>query len=147
MVRVARPVTRISLQEGGYDANRYVSGNIEVGILKQFNVTFDYARQHLIFEPNLNYAKPEVFNGSGLRLHADDDAGWTVTDVYAGSAAELTGMRKGDKVLSINGKTRAELDRAALRQIFTGPDGTPVNMTLRSGDAEREVFFKLHDVL
>jgi hypothetical protein len=37
-------ITRISLQDGGYDADRYVSGNIEMGILKQFNVTFDYAR-------------------------------------------------------------------------------------------------------
>ncbi len=82
IVRVSKPVTRFSLQDSGYDADRYVSGNIEMGILKQFNVTFDYARQRLIFEPNLNYGKPDVFNRTGLRLKAADDDGWTVIAIY-----------------------------------------------------------------
>ncbi len=146
VVRVTRPVTRISLQEGGYDANRYVSGNIEVGILKQFNVTFDYARQRLIFEPNLGYGKVDVFSVSGLHLHAEDD-GWTVTDVYAGSAADAAGIRKGDKVVRVNGKARAQLDRGAMHQILTGPEGTVVSLTLRTAAADREVSFALRDAL
>ena len=52
VIQVSRPVTRISQQQGGFDANRYVSANIGIGILRQFNVTFDYPRQRIIFERN-----------------------------------------------------------------------------------------------
>ncbi len=42
--------TRLSQQKGGFDADRYVSGNIGIGILQQFNLIFDYSRQQIIFE-------------------------------------------------------------------------------------------------
>ena len=80
-VRVSQPLARISLQRGGYDADRYVSGNIEMGILKQFNVTFDYARQQIILERSHFYGQPDIFNRSGMGLKRDDPAGWKVTAV------------------------------------------------------------------
>jgi len=49
--------TRLSQQKGGFDADRYVSGNIGLGILKQFNLVFDYSRQQIILEKNRNYVK------------------------------------------------------------------------------------------
>ena len=42
VLSVHEPVTRISLQTSGFDANREVSANIGLGILQQFNLTFDY---------------------------------------------------------------------------------------------------------
>jgi hypothetical protein len=51
------PATRLSQQKGGFDADRYVSGNIGLGILKQFNLIFDYSRQQIILEKNQNYVK------------------------------------------------------------------------------------------
>lgn len=43
-------LTRLSQQKGGFDADRYVSGNVGIGILKQFNLIFDYSRQRIILE-------------------------------------------------------------------------------------------------
>ena len=67
-LQVHDPVTRLSLQKGGFDADRYVSGNVGIEILKQYNLIFDYSRQQIIFEKNRNYGKKDVYNRTGLQL-------------------------------------------------------------------------------
>lgn len=57
-VEVYNPVTEISLQKKGALVSPYVAGNIGAGVLKRFNITFDYPHQQLIFEPNANHDKP-----------------------------------------------------------------------------------------
>jgi hypothetical protein len=146
-VRVSQPVTRISLQQGGYDADRYVSGNIEMGILKQFNLTFDYVRQQIILERSHFYGQPDIFNRSGMGLQRDDTNGWHVTAAYAGGPAEVAGIHKGDEVISVEGKTSAMLETDALRNILIGPVGSKLHLTIRSGTTTRRVLVILRDVL
>ncbi len=146
VVHVEKPVTRISLQHGGYDADRYVSGNIGIGILKQFNVTFDYARQRLILEPNHAYGLPDVFNRSGLRLTPKDGV-WMVDAVYKGGAGEAAGVHVGEVVVAIEGEPQSKVDRAALQAIMTGPVGTPVRLDFRAGQTTRTVTLELRDIL
>lgn len=145
--RVSQPLARISLQQGGYDADRYVSGNIEMNILKQFNVTFDYARQQIILERSHFYGQPDIFNRSGMGLKRDNTAGWQVTAVYAGGPAEASGIHQDDAVLSIEGKTSTTLDSAALHDIMIGPAGSALHLTVRSGTTTRDVTLILRDVL
>ncbi len=146
VVRVSRPITQISLQKGGFDADRYVSGNIEIGILKQFNVTFDYSRRRIIFEPNHHFGEPDVFNRSGMVLEAAR-GGWRVVFVGAGGPAERAGVRMGDEVLAIDGKLAVGLTSPAIRAIMVAPVGTGVGLTLRSGGRDRYVTLTLRDVL
>lgn len=146
VAHVSRPVTRISQQQGGFDADRYVSANLGLGILKQFNLTFDYPHQRIILEPNHRYGAPDVFDRSGMRLKAGI-AGWTVEAVYPEGAAERAGMRRGDTVLSINGKGRADLDAVALHETMTGPIEQPVELRVRAGGSEHITVIRLRDVL
>lgn len=146
-VRVSQPLARISLQQGGYDADRYVSGNIEMGILKQFNVTFDYARQQIILERSHFYGQPDIFNRSGMSLKRDEPTGWKVTAVYAGGPAESAGIHQDDVILSIDGKSSATLDSAALHDVLIGPAGSTLHVTVRSGTTTHDVAVILRDVL
>jgi C-terminal processing protease CtpA/Prc len=123
-----------------------VSGNIEIGILKQFTITFDYARQRLIFEPNRNYGKPDVFDRSGMRLRTEGDR-WTVTLVYPGGAAQQAGIHQGDVVLRINGKSAEVLDRYAVHELFTGPTGTRIGLSMGAGASMRDISLQLRDIL
>ena len=86
-VEVHDPLTRISLQHAGFDANRNVSANIGLGILRQFNLTFDYARQRLILERSHFFGGRDVLNRTGFRLKRDGD-GSTITTVYSDSPAQ-----------------------------------------------------------
>jgi hypothetical protein len=145
-VRVSRPITRISQQQGGYDADRYVSGNIEIGILKQFNVTFDYARQRLILEPNRFYGQLDVFNRSGMRLE-NNSPGWRVASIFPGGPAERAGIHQGDIIVAIEKKPGKTFDGAAIHDIMVGPVGSTVRLTVRSSTATRHVKLTLRDVL
>ncbi len=146
LLHVDKPVTRISTQQSGFDANRYVSANLGMGVLKQFNLTFDYARQRIILEPNHLYGVPDVFSRSGLRLDADG-AGWKVVQVFAGGAGERAGVREGDRIAAIDGRTRPQLDRSELRAKFLAPVGTHVELQVVRDGGESTMTLTLADVL
>ncbi len=143
---VHAPITRISLQNSGFDANRDVSANIGLGILKQFNVTFDYARQRVILEPNSLYNQKDIFNRSGLRLKRDA-AAWSVTAVYAGSPAAEAGIKPGDVVERIDDQSPERLDQEQLAVKMKAPIGTKLYLLVRSTEGERRVLLILRDLI
>ena len=144
LVQAHDPVTRISLQQSGYDANRDVSANIGIGILEQFNLTFDYPRQRIIFEPNHLYGQHDVFNRAGFRV-ARGAAGWTVSTVYQGGPAEQAGVKQGDVVSAIDDRPADTMDLDAIWAKLKGPDGALLRLRLAS--APQEVTIRLHDML
>ena len=145
VAEVHEPVTRISLQHEGFDANRNVSANIGLGILRQFNLTFDYPRQRLILEPNHFFGQRDVFNRTGLRLQRDA-AGWAITNIYPGSPAAQAGLKAGDHILTINGRIASELSEDELDAVLKGPVGTKLTAKLRSAIGRRSVTLELRDV-
>jgi hypothetical protein len=151
---VSHPVTRISTQETGFDANQYVSGNIGIGILKQFNITFDYSRHQLILERNHSYGQPDVFDESGLASTSSDDTGWHVRAVYDGSPAANAGIHAGDVITRINGKTPRDLDmpRGSFDEhwdmLRNGPPGSTLQLEVKNADGTtRLVTITLKDIL
>jgi hypothetical protein len=146
LLHVDKPVTRISTQQSGFDANRYVSANLGMGVLKQFNLTFDYARQRIILEPNHLRGQPDIFSRTGLRLEGDD-TGWRVVQVFAGSAAERAGVLDGDRIVAIDGRSRSKLDRAALKAKFVQSVGTPVEFVIVRDGIESTKTLTLAEVL
>lgn len=146
LLEVHDPVTRISLQHEGFDADRDVSANIGLGILRQFNLTFDYPRRRLILTPSHYYGQKDVFNRSGMVL--DWNAGvWSVTGVYPGSPAADAGVKVGDVLTGIDGKPAGAFDRATLRALLKGPLGTKLQLDVRTAGTERHVTLTLRDVL
>ncbi len=145
-VEVKGPITRLSMQQGGFDANRYVSGNIGVGIIKQFNVTFDYARQRIIFEKNRQYGVPDVYNRSGLKLHAHGTR-WTVEEVELGGPADTLGFVVGDEIITIDGKDASAINRDALNHMFSQKPGTVVTIVLLVGKSNRICRLILKEIL
>lgn len=146
LLRVEKPVTRISTQQSGFDANRYVSANLGMGVLKQFNVTFDYARQRIILEPNHLHGLPDAFNRGGMRLEGAGE-GWKVASVVPGAAAERAGLKAGDIVVTIAGRTRPLLDRAAVKTVFAAPVGSAVELRIQRDGVTSTTTVTLADVL
>jgi hypothetical protein len=143
---VARPIANLSTQSSGFDAHRYISGNIGFGILHRFNVTFDYARQRIILERNSHYGEPDIYSRSGLRFDPGP-AGLAVDLVIPDSPAVDAKIQVGDVVTAINGAPASSFDRGARRKLFTGPVGTQIILHLRGKAGERDVTLTLRDVL
>ncbi len=146
-VEVSNPVTELSLQQKGAFSSPYVAGNVGAGVLKRFNITFDYRHQRLIFEPNANYDKPDVFDRSGMWINLAGDA-LEVVDVTAGGPAAAAGLKAGDKIQSIDGRPVSELTLPAVRQrLKSDAPGTKLRLSVQSGGTTRTVDLILKDLV
>lgn len=146
-VLVPAPVTELTLQQKGAFTDLYIAGNVGAGVLKRFNIVFDYGQQRMIFEPNANYARPDAFDRAGMWLNESDGA-WEVKDVIAGGPAAEAGVKVGDRIAAVDGQPVASLTLPGLRSRFkSDAPGTRVKLKLRSEGAEREVILTLRDLV
>ena len=145
-VAAVLPLTRLSQQQGGFDADAYVSGNVGIGILRQFNLIFDYRHQRIIFEKNRSYGRKDIFNRVGLRLKRYDQH-WQVIAVLPGSPAAAAGIRDSDRVLTINGETPAQLNEDQRAALWIGDVGSRLSLLVQSGQVQRRLILKLRDIL
>ncbi|MGA7292198.1 MAG: aspartyl protease family protein [Terriglobales bacterium] len=146
VLEVMKPLTYLSQQKGGFDANRYVSGNIGLGILKQFNLTFDYRRQQIIFEKNHLYGADDPYNRTGLHLKREGK-NWVVNELDSSSPAIAAGIKIGDVVLSVDGQDTTEMKLEALNDLFRQPVGTTLSLVIGSGENRRPVKLVLKDLV
>lgn len=147
VVAIDRPVVDISVRGSGGPADRYVAGNVGGAILKRFVVTFDYARQRVVFARGASAAAPEPYDRSGLWLNLAK-GGFEVMDVVPDGPGAKAGIRVGDRVVAIDGKPASELSLAATRErLRTEPVGTRVELSLESRGKRREVTLVLADLV
>ena len=146
-VVVENVVTELSTQENGAFTDPYVAGNVGAGVLKRFNIIFDYGKQQLIFERNANDERPDVYDRSGMWINLRAD-GFEVMDVVAGGPAAGAGLKGGDTIIAIDGQPTTDMSLPATRvRLKTEPPGTKLQLQVRSGDGTREVTLVLRDLV
>lgn len=146
-IEVRNPVTELSLQSKGAFTSPYYAGNVGGAVLKRFNITFDYTHQQLIFEPNANYGKPDVFDRSGMWLNQSDSA-FEVMDIVAGGPAAAASIKVGDKIVAIDGRPVSQVSLPDLRTKFkTEAPGTKIRLTVSSGGQQRDIELTLRDLV
>ncbi len=146
-VAIAAPAVELSLQQKGAFSDPYVAGNVGAGALKRFNIVFDYAGQRMIFEPNANFALPDVYDRSGMWINRAG-AALKVVDVTAGGPAAAAGLKAGDLVTAVDGKSVEAGTLLALRGRLRGdPPGTRIRLSVDSGGAKRDVELILKDLI
>jgi hypothetical protein len=127
----------------GDASNGSVAGNMGRSVLRNFNVTFDLMRGAMYLEKNANWGKPEIFNRAGI-LFDPSEAGQKVMTVLPGSAAESAGIAIGDLITRVDGRAPAD---DVIDPAYVQPEGTRVNLTVKHGDAVRDVQLTLKDLL
>jgi hypothetical protein len=146
-VEVADPVMELSLQAKGAFTDPYVAGNVGAGVLKRFNITFDYGNQRLIFERNANDARRDSFDRAGIWLNQGSE-GFHVVDLVAGGPAAVAGLAVGDTIVAVDGTPARELALPRLRERFrTEAPGTAVKLLLLRAGKQREVTLVLRELV
>lgn len=131
-ITVQKPVTLLSLQSRGALADPDLAGNIGFGILRQFNITFDYPNNVLYFEKNANYGKPDVYDRAGLWIERGAK-GYEVVDIVAGGPAATAGVKAGDLIVGINGKAWTLVPLSTVRTELTAAPGRKVRLKMDAG--------------
>jgi hypothetical protein len=145
---IREPVTRLSLQKAGaFNAND-TAGNVGGAILKQFAVTFDYTRRRLLFEKNRSFGRRDTYDRAGLWLsQSADGRAFEVFDVVAHGPAAEAGIKTGDRVLAIDGRSASTLQLIAARTALKDARRRIVRLIVQDGAGTRTVVVKLRDLV
>lgn len=146
-VETATPIVELSQQKKGSFTDRYLAGNVGAGVLKRFNLTFDYQNQTIVFEPNANFDQPGQFDCSGMWINRSA-LGLEVVDVVAGGPAESAGLQVGDQITAVDGKPASKLALPAFRQrLRTAPPKTIIRLKVQRRQTERTVELHLRQLI
>ncbi len=136
-----------SVALGGYDLDSMIAGlgttkqgafarigvgaNVGGGIWKRFVVRFDYPHVTMSLAPDAAYNVPDSYDRSGIFAVAHDGH-LIAIDVRPGTPAADAGIKKGDVIASIDGKSGADLTLASLRAAFRQPAETALHLGIVS---------------
>ncbi len=131
-VMVNKPTMALAASKEDAKGTGDVSGSVGYGVLRQFNVTFDYANGILYFERNANYGQRDVFDRSGMWIERTS-AGFEIIDVVKDGPAAKAGLASGNVIVAVEGKPTSALALATVRQDLRGEPGTKVKVRLANG--------------
>ncbi len=131
-VVIRNPLTSLSLQTTGALADPDVAGNIGFGILRQFNITFDYPGSVLYLEKNANFGRPDIYDRAGAWIELGAK-GFEVVDVVAGGPAAVAGLKAGDLIIGVNGKPWTAMSLSAVRGEFRAAPGRKLRLKIDGG--------------
>lgn len=131
----------------GADADPDLAGNLGAGVLRRFTVSFDYDARKMYLVPNADFAKPDLFDRSGMWLVGDGDA-LEIAAVTPGGPADKAGLHEGDRIAKLGGegigrRSIAEW-RMRLREL---PAGKHVAVILSGSGAPKTVDLVLADLI
>ena len=110
-----------------------VIGTIGMGILKNFDMVFDYRDSQLLIAPHgieMPYYE-QAEGGLGFTYSKD----LRVSFVAQNHNAQIAGLKPGDRIETINGMPREKLlDVSVMDSLRTLPDNTPLNLQIQRGD-------------
>jgi hypothetical protein len=146
-IPIPSPVVGLSEQRTGDESNIYVAGNVGAGILKRFNITWDYPHLQIFFERNTNYAEPDVFDRAGLWANLGSH-GFTVVEVISGGPADRAGLKAGDDIVSVDGRVAgAEMSLPEFRRYTKAAPGTSVTLKILRGNQSLQLTVILRDLV
>ena len=150
-VTVKAPVVELSRATRGSFASDFVAGNVGYGILRRFNITFDYPSQHMYFEPNRNAGEFDAYDRSGMWVNLANDPerqAFEVVEVVPGGPADRAGIKAGARITRLNGRAVRHMGLSAFRaRLRQGQPGTRLELSVSTPNGDRPVTLVLRDMV
>ncbi|MEW6639389.1 MAG: aspartyl protease family protein [Pseudomonadota bacterium] len=113
----------------------HAAGVIGHGVLSRFIVTIDRPSGRAHFEPATDRPHATTLYGTGAVVDKPDHDAFEVIDILSGTAAERAGLRRGDRIIEIAGRSARDLAITDLHMFAPTPGRSA--LTLRTSDQRR----------
>ena len=125
------------------------NGAIGGEILSRFTVIYNFPGEKIYFKKNFNYKKEFYFNMSGLTIRAKGSRlkDFEITDIRVNSPSERADIKKGDRIISVNGIGVAELDLNTINGFLNSKPGRRITLMLIRNNVKIKKEFRLEDPL
>ncbi len=125
------------------------NGSIGAEVLRRFNVIFDYQNRLVTFIPNGHFNDDFTYNMTGIEIHTPIPGfpAYEVFDVSDGSPAQLAGIEKGDKIVSINSKWAFEYTLDEITLLFHNARVRKISIDVLRKGVDIHIEFKIKDEL
>ncbi len=125
------------------------NGTIGGGILSRFTVVYDFPNEAIYFRKNGNFREPFHYNVSGLTVRITGNGlnldEFEIVEVREGSASDLAGLKKGDKIVSMNGLTTSGLKLGDIVNRLSQKPGKKVKLEVMRGSKRLSASLVLSD--
>ncbi len=122
-------------------ADKRYDGLIGNELLERFDVIFDFAECKMWVRPNRNFDKPNRYF-FGVALTPQKDC-WIVNGLVEGGKAEKAGVKRGDRIVAINGKTPNEMSEAERKALTRSRE--PWRATIDRNGTTTEIVIECED--
>lgn len=144
----ANPIASLSRDSRGAGANPNHSGNMGGELLRRFTVVFDYSHQVMYLQPNSQFNDPFEAGMSGLSLVSapPDFSSFRVAFIVPNSPAAVAGMKVGDVITAIDGKSAKEIALSSTSQMLR-QDGRTYRFTVQRDGKTMDVSVKMRRMI
>lgn len=122
------------------------AANVGTDVLANFTLDLDYRRGTIWFDHHAGHLAPP-FSRSGLRAYKEDASAFVVALVTPGSPAAEAGLKKGDRIVAVDGVPAERLSGSALFAKNTQAPGTVVEFGIADGASTRRASITLREQL
>ncbi len=121
-------------------------GNLGVGTLRRFNIIFDYPHSRMYLKPNTYHLDPFEVNMAGIAMRDTFERIKRVSYVVKDSPAFQEGIKKGDKIIAINGRKIERYTYSELYEMFR-QEGRKIKLVIERGSETLKFKLKLRRLL
>lgn len=143
---IARPMIRTTDDRGGVALSASEAGNLGTNLLANYTITLDYGRSRACFDYVAGY-KPLPFNRAGLRAIKEDPEAFRVVLVNPDGPADQAGLRKGDRIIAVDGVPASLLGEGDLALALARQPGSLVSIRYERAGRAMETVVTTREIL